>query len=88
MLIASPPPNSSSYTEILQEEATFTPSTLDMSGVNHDNDLARRKRDNERKCNLTNEQREQKNASSRACHQKKSDELTVEGRETKNKKYA
>ena len=57
-----------------------------MSGVNHDNDLARRKRDNERKCNLTNEQREQINERSRASYQKKKEEVTVDVRQKQNEK--
>nr|XP_045088072.1 uncharacterized protein LOC120971095 [Aegilops tauschii subsp. strangulata]XP_045088743.1 uncharacterized protein LOC123497037 [Aegilops tauschii subsp. strangulata] len=55
-------PNSSSYIEFEGDAATFPHSTLDASVVTHDNDLARRQRDNERKRNLTNAQREQINA--------------------------
>ena len=74
---------SSSVIESMNEGATCPPSTVDASVI-QDTILARRQRDNERKRNLTNKQREQKNASSRACHQKKNDDLTVEVRETMN----
>ena len=69
----------------MKEGATCPPSTLHASVI-QDTVLARRQSDNERKRNLTDEQMEQKNASSRACHQKRSDELTLEVREIMNEK--
>uniref|UniRef100_A0A8R7K092 Uncharacterized protein n=1 Tax=Triticum urartu TaxID=4572 RepID=A0A8R7K092_TRIUA len=77
--------NSPSVTKLMKEGATCPPSTLHGSVI-QDTVLARRQTDNEQKRNLTNDQREVKNARSRACHQKRSDELTVEVRETMNEK--
>uniref|UniRef100_A0A8R7NVN5 Helitron helicase-like domain-containing protein n=2 Tax=Triticum urartu TaxID=4572 RepID=A0A8R7NVN5_TRIUA len=75
--------NSPSFTELMKEGATCPPSTLHASVI-QDTVLARRQTDNERRHNLTNDQREAKNARSRACHQKRSDELTLEVREIMN----
>nr|XP_045085609.1 uncharacterized protein LOC120966161 isoform X1 [Aegilops tauschii subsp. strangulata] len=79
-------PNSSSYIEFEGDAATFPHSTLDASVVTHDNDLARRQRDNERKRNLTNVQREQINAQRRADYQRNKDKVSVDVRETVNEK--
>ena len=69
----------------MQDRATCPPSTLHASVI-QDTVLARRQSDNERKRNLTNDQREAKNARSRARHQKRCDELTLEVREIMNEK--
>ncbi|KAM3407982.1 hypothetical protein ACQJBY_001342 [Aegilops geniculata] len=79
-------PNSSSYIEFEGDATTFPHSTLDASVVTHDNDLARRQRDNERKRNLTNEQREQINAQRRADYQQNNDKVSIDVRETVNEK--
>ena len=55
----------------MHDDATLPPPSLDASGVTHDNERAKRI---------------QRNSRSRACYQKKNEELTIDDREDLNEK--